>query len=173
MVTTVEKIYVTGSGENRAYSYEEFTSRFQSDFGSSEYNNVLDFAKEAGFVIIDDVAYTHCVKYRKQRTDGVDIHPVELSFQGRNRLGHLITKCIYGNLVVEGNPGLLDGVYDSGDEIVADISTPEKEALFEILDNDDIIGYQYTTYGNYFYPVFKGEVTTLILSGGFRVDYQA
>ena len=173
MIIPVKMVYVKGEGYNRPFTHEEFINEFQNAFGDAEYNDVLEFAYESGWVAVDGVYYANCVKYRAQHTYEGNIHPVELSYQGRNRFGSLITKCLYGKLVTEDDPGLLNGVYDGGDEIVVDISTPEKEALFEVLDNDDVIGYQYTTYGNYFYPVFKGEVTTLILSGGFRVDYQA
>jgi hypothetical protein len=172
VITPVKMVYVKGEGYNRPFTFEELVNEFQDAFGDVEWNSVLEFAQKSGFVVVEGIAYAYYIKYRAQRTYNGDIHPVELSFQTRNRFGNLITKCLYGKLVVENDPGLLDGVYDGGDEVVADISTPEKEALFNLLEDCEIIGYAYTTFGNYHYPVFKGDVTTLILPGGFRMGYR-
>lgn len=170
--TPVKMVYVKGEGYNRPFTFEELVNEFQDAFGDAQYNSVLTFVQESSWIKVDDVVYSYCIKYRAQHIYEGNIHPVELSFQGRNRFGNLITKCIYGKLVVENDPCILDGVYDGGDEVVADISTPEKETLFNSLEDCEIIGYAYTTFGNYHYPVFKGDVTTLILPGGFRIGYR-
>lgn len=169
---TVHKVYVKGEGYNKAFTYDEFITEFQEKFG--EFRNVVEFAKNAGFIIIDDVAYAHCVSYRGQREDGYKVYPSEFTYQRRNSSGHLITECLLG--IPEVNDlGLLHGVFNGDDEdsIVADLRAEGSEELFNSLREDDVIGYEYTTYGNYWYPVTKGEVNRIYLPAGYQVDYQA
>lgn len=164
----VEAVYVEGNGYNKAFTYEEFTSAFGND--------AIEFAKKAGFVVVNDVVYAHYICYRGQRQYDGDyrLFPVELSYQKRNSSGNLITEVLHGKLVTDGHsdPELLWGVFNGDEDVVADISTPEKKELFESLDDSDIIGYWYTTYGNYWYPVCKWEVTSLRLPSGRQIDYQ-